>query len=78
MKALSNSAANTVIFPLQDVLGLSGEHRMNFPGVAQGNWAWRFSWDIVNESHAVFLKSLSIEHNRFENVVKNHSIEFHI
>jgi 4-alpha-glucanotransferase len=35
------SVANLVIIPLQDVLGLGGETRMNRPSVAQGNWAWR-------------------------------------
>ena len=42
MRALSASVANTVIFPMQDVLGLSSEHRMNFPGHPAGNWEWRF------------------------------------
>jgi len=65
MKALSASAANTVIFPLQDVLGLSGEHRMNFPGLACGNWEWRFTWAMPTSGHQEFLKSLSIDNNRF-------------
>ena len=78
MKALSSSAANTVIFPLQDVLGLSGEHRMNFPGLPQGNWEWRFTWKMLDPTHLAFLKSLSIEHNRFGNIKTNHIIEFNI
>ena len=41
MRALAQSMANTVIFPMQDALALSGEHRMNFPGTSTGNWAWR-------------------------------------
>jgi 4-alpha-glucanotransferase len=49
MNALSQSVANTVIFPLQDVLGLDGTHRMNTPGHAQGCWAWRFQWQQVHE-----------------------------
>jgi len=49
MNALSQSVANTVIFPLQDVLGLDGHHRMNTPGHAQGCWAWRFQWQQVHE-----------------------------
>ncbi|MBO9392231.1 4-alpha-glucanotransferase [Caldilinea sp.] len=36
------SVANTAIVPLQDVLNLGGEARMNLPGRASGNWAWRF------------------------------------
>lgn len=36
------SVAETAMFPLQDVLGLGVEARMNVPGVATGNWGWRF------------------------------------
>lgn len=78
MRALSASAANTVIFPLQDVLGLSGEHRMNFPGVAGGNWEWRFTWDMTDAHDADSLKSLTVYCGRFENIPYNHNIEFHI
>lgn len=35
------SAAGWAIMPVQDVLGLGGQARMNTPGVAEGNWAWR-------------------------------------
>jgi 4-alpha-glucanotransferase len=35
------SVANTVIFPMQDVLGLGMDARMNHPGKANGNWEWR-------------------------------------
>ncbi|MFM8413467.1 MAG: 4-alpha-glucanotransferase [Planctomycetota bacterium] len=37
--------ANTAICPLQDVLGLGSEARMNVPGRPWGNWQWRFRWD---------------------------------
>ena len=36
------SASNWAIFPLQDVLGLGSEGRMNVPGRPGGNWQWRF------------------------------------
>jgi 4-alpha-glucanotransferase len=39
--ALQSSVADTVIFPLQDVLGLGAEARMNRPSTASGNWRWR-------------------------------------
>jgi 4-alpha-glucanotransferase len=35
------SVADTAIFPLQDLLGLGSEARMNRPGRASGNWEWR-------------------------------------
>ena len=37
-----SSIANQVIIPLQDVLGLGTEARMNYPGTATGNWLWRY------------------------------------
>ena len=64
MHALSKSVANTVIFPMQDVLGLSGEHRMNYPGHPIGNWEWRFSWDMVKPEHAEALVEMSVEYGR--------------
>ena len=64
IKALAASAANTVIFPLQDVIGLNSEHRMNFPGTAWGNWEWRFSWDQLQNWHTEMLADLTNSHKR--------------
>ncbi|HEY7746368.1 MAG TPA: 4-alpha-glucanotransferase, partial [Desulfuromonadales bacterium] len=36
------SVADLCIFPLQDVLGLGREARLNTPGSPNDNWAWRF------------------------------------
>jgi 4-alpha-glucanotransferase len=41
--AVFRSRAQVAIVPLQDVLGLGSEARMNTPGTAAGNWAWRFA-----------------------------------
>jgi 4-alpha-glucanotransferase len=35
------SIADTAIAPMQDLLGLGAEARLNTPGVAAGNWGWR-------------------------------------
>ena len=35
------SNAPLVMMPLQDVLGLGDDARMNVPGVATGNWTWQ-------------------------------------
>jgi 4-alpha-glucanotransferase len=35
------SVADTAIVPLQDVLDLGSQARMNQPGAAEGNWEWR-------------------------------------
>lgn len=50
LRCLSHSVANTVLFPMQDVLGLDGRHRMNVPGQMGGNWSWRFDWGMVGSS----------------------------
>src|SRR5512138_3297011 len=42
IEALQRSVADTVVFPLQDVLGLGSAARMNRPSTASGNWRWRF------------------------------------
>jgi 4-alpha-glucanotransferase len=41
IRAAMISPADTVIFPVQDILGLGSEARMNVPGVAENNWRWR-------------------------------------
>lgn len=41
------SVANIVVIPMQDVLNLGTDARMNFPSKLGGNWMWRFSWDQV-------------------------------
>jgi 4-alpha-glucanotransferase len=40
-----HSRAALAVLPLQDVLHLGSEARMNTPGTDSGNWTWRFDWD---------------------------------
>lgn len=53
------SVADMAICPMQDILQLGAEHRMNLPGSSQGNWTWRFNWGQVNADHAARLRRLS-------------------
>jgi 4-alpha-glucanotransferase len=46
--AWSSTAALTII-PLQDALELGSEARMNLPGEAEGNWAWRFRKEMLQD-----------------------------
>ena len=46
------------VLPLQDLLGLGSEHRMNLPGVAQGNWAWQFCEEQLTPALAVRLRAM--------------------
>jgi 4-alpha-glucanotransferase len=41
IRAVMASVANTAIVPVQDLLGLGSDARINRPGVASGNWRWR-------------------------------------
>ena len=45
------------VLPLQDVMGLDDEARMNVPGVAEGNWAWQAHAADV-QAASEYLKSL--------------------
>ncbi|WP_111641794.1 4-alpha-glucanotransferase [Marinimicrobium alkaliphilum] len=47
IKAALASVAQLAIIPMQDVLGLGNEHRMNLPGTVDANWRWRFEWQQV-------------------------------
>ena len=42
------SVADLALFPLQDLLGLGADARMNTPGSAEGNWQWRFRLDQID------------------------------
>jgi 4-alpha-glucanotransferase len=47
LRSAWHSRAGAVVFPLQDLLGLGTEARMNTPSTVTGNWTWRFSWSQV-------------------------------
>ncbi len=52
------SIADLAIVPLQDVLGLGTEARMNLPGTAKGNWRWRFRAGELNPELACRLREM--------------------
>ncbi|MDR9435919.1 MAG: 4-alpha-glucanotransferase [Thiohalophilus sp.] len=39
------SVSCLAVIPMQDLLSLDSEHRMNTPGTMEGNWQWRFDWE---------------------------------
>lgn len=59
-----SSIAKYAIFPMQDVLRLGSESRMNVPGVLGANWAWRFEEKDLQEWQAVELKKMTQLFNR--------------
>jgi 4-alpha-glucanotransferase len=59
-----SSVARIAIFPLQDVLGLGTEARMNLPGTSQGNWEWRFTDDMLTPTIREKLRELTTVYER--------------
>ncbi len=62
--AASQSVARFAIWPLQDVLGAGSDERMNRPGIATGNWDWRFDFGRIEPWHARRLREISAVHGR--------------
>ena len=58
------SVANLAVFPVQDVLGLGSEARMNRPGKEAGNWLWRLEPGALTPSHAERLAMLTRTYGR--------------
>ena len=54
-----SSVAKISVIPLQDLLRLGTEGRMNFPGTESGNWEWRFTWKQLTEEHGKEIAKLS-------------------
>jgi 4-alpha-glucanotransferase len=77
IRAAYASVADLVIIPMQDILRLGGEARMNFPGKPNGNWQWRFTWDQVQEEVASYYKYLCELYERPPKPLKETEIEVH-
>jgi len=60
-----SSVADTVILPLQDVLGLGSTARMNVPGDATGHWGWRFEFSQLTPEVRAHLSELSLVYGRW-------------
>jgi 4-alpha-glucanotransferase len=59
IRAAFTSVAKMAIVPLQDVLGLGSESRMNTPSHVDGNWGWQFESGALKKDVAEKLASLS-------------------
>ncbi len=58
------SVAHTAIVPVQDLLGLGNEARMNLPGVTDGNWSWRLAPGALDAGLAARLRELAATYDR--------------
>lgn len=64
IRAIMASVANVAIFPLQDVLGLGAEARMNVPGKPTGNWQWRYTQDQITPEIHEQLREMTLLYGR--------------
>jgi len=71
IRAALSSIADTAIIPLQDVLGLGSEARMNLPASESGNWTWRLKAGTLTDPLAHRLKALA--QNSGRNTSSHHS-----
>jgi len=63
---LWSSTAALTVAPLQDLLNLGAESRMNIPGRASGNWRWRYPGDMASLQEFRWLQELTKMSKRAE------------
>jgi 4-alpha-glucanotransferase len=64
IRLASASVAETAIVPLQDLLGLGSEARMNRPAQSGGNWRWRYAANMLTEELARRARTLGALYGR--------------
>ncbi|MBV9241214.1 MAG: 4-alpha-glucanotransferase [Acidobacteria bacterium] len=64
IRAAWGSVADTAIVPIQDILGLGSEARMNLPATTGGNWEWRMPGDAIRPDIAQRLRELTAAYGR--------------
>jgi 4-alpha-glucanotransferase len=64
LKLLLASEARLCIFPLQDVIGLGNEARINRPGTSEGNWEWRVMPQHLSAELAKTIQRLTTDFGR--------------
>lgn len=69
IRAAMMSVANLVIIPMQDILGLGAEARMNRPARSIGNWEWRLLSEQFTSSQASKLSEVTEIYGRAQNIL---------
>lgn len=67
IRAAMSSVAEMAIIPMQDLIGLGSEARMNTPASDSGNWSWRMTAEMMNEDLAGQLREMTQLFGRVEN-----------
>ena len=64
VKAVWGSPAHIAMAPMQDILGLDNDARMNTPATLGGNWCWRVRREAYNDKVAALLRSITHTYRR--------------
>jgi 4-alpha-glucanotransferase len=59
-----SSVGRIAMLPMQDILGLGADSRMNTPGRAEGNWLWRLKPDQLTPAIEAMLRDWVETYNR--------------
>jgi 4-alpha-glucanotransferase len=70
-----SSIAAIAIAPLQDLLNLGAEARMNVPGRAEGNWSWRCTEEMMSAADFDSLRELTKSSNRLGTLRRHGKLE---
>ena len=64
IRLIMGSVAAIVIVPVQDILGLGPESRMNHPSTARGNWQWQMDGDMLSADTSKYLAEIAYIYQR--------------
>ena len=64
VRAAASSVASLCIFPMQDILRLGSEARMNTPAAGVNNWTWRYATGSLEPEYAAKLAALMVMTDR--------------
>ncbi len=67
------STADVAIFPVQDIIGLGNEARMNRPGIGSGNWRWRLLPEQLENLEVWYINSMNNLYDRGRKDVREES-----
>lgn len=64
IRACFGSVSTIAVIPIQDAMNLDSSARMNTPGVASGNWQWRFTDDMLSTEIKEHLRYITTLYGR--------------
>ena len=64
IKLALSSVADVAVFPVQDILGLGNDCRMNRPGIGEGNWGWRLRSEQLDWLDVGYIKDMNYLYDR--------------